>query len=73
MATNWDDVNIKCPYYKACDERQISCESVTRNSSLITIRFHSREQKEEHMSQFCNSRFDSCCICALCERKYDQK
>lgn len=71
MATQWDDIDVRCPYYNKHDKMSISCEGIDNASSGIKMMFKTKEGRRKHMGTYCNNGYSECSINKLCEKKYD--
>ena len=70
MATDWNDVDVLCPFYRRTEGRRISCEGLLVNS-VIQQRFRDERSKGMFMRRYCNSAWEDCPIAIMIdEAKY---
>lgn len=69
--TQYSDVNIKCPFYKAANDkkRTLICEGA---ESGTQIRFSLRqgERYQRYRERYCEGDFESCPYYRAADRKY---
>jgi hypothetical protein len=66
MATMFDDVDARCPYYQSSDKKKISCEGIT-DECIISLNFLTSEKRDEHRRIFCDARYRNCEIHKMLE------
>lgn len=71
MATDWEDVDVKCPFYRRKDQRQLQCEGPKRSQRLILC-FHDGKARDVHMGRYCCGRYQTCPLYPVAEAKYGQ-
>lgn len=71
MSTTYQDVDVKCPYYKGHTASGISCEGLT-DDSIINLWFNSHKPKSCHMEAYCKKRYRYCEIARMLEAKYEE-
>lgn len=72
MATMYEDVYVRCPFFHCGDERKISCEGIT-DGCITTLEFNSKEKKRLHRRIFCNERYTNCEIYRMLEEIYEDE
>jgi hypothetical protein len=70
MATMFDDVDARCPYFKGSGERKVMCEGITDDCNTI-LDFRNRESRNKHRELFCDRKYENCEIYRALEEKYD--
>ena len=73
MATTWQSVHVRCPFYRSDGEREISCEGLWPGTTLTVTRFRAPRQTLEHMQRLCMSRYTQCRLYSRIEEKYEDK
>lgn len=69
MPTTFDDVYVKCPFFKTSDKRNITCEGIT-NDCVVKLVFFSEKKKNFHHNIFCRENFKKCEVYIMLEKKY---
>lgn len=71
MATTYNSVHVKCPFYKTETKkaRSLTCEGATDGSSF-TVRFVRDEYYEAHRQSYCCSVYTECSYYKLIVKKY---
>ena len=69
MPTLFDDVDVKCPFFKASDKRQVTCEGIT-DDCIIKLVFFSEKKRNSHHRIFCCENYKKCEIYRMLEEKY---
>ena len=69
MPTSYDDVDVKCPFFKGSDKRKVMCEGIT-DDCIIKLIFFSELKRNCHHSIFCCEHFTKCEIYRMLEGKY---
>lgn len=69
MPTIFDDVDVRCPFFKASDKRKISCEGIT-DDCILKLIFFSEKKRNLHHRIFCCEHFKKCEIYRMLEEKY---
>jgi hypothetical protein len=72
MATMYDDVDARCPYYQSSDKRRISCEGIA-DGCITSLHFLSQEKRNEHRRIFCDAKYENCEIHKMLEEKYSDE
>jgi hypothetical protein len=70
MATYFDDVDAKCPFFRSCGKRKVSCEGVT-DDCITCLIFISEQKRNLHREIFCNARYQNCEIYRMLMEKYE--
>lgn len=72
---NFEDADVKCPFFLKTDTASIFCEgveddmatkSIFRTSSGVLL----NKKKEEYMCRFCNKDYESCLVYQMLMKKY---
>lgn len=71
MASNYEDVDILCPFFRELTKKSISCEGLT-DDSIIKQWFEIPKNKEIHANVFCKKSYKSCEIFMMLEKKYEE-
>ncbi len=61
MAKHYDDMRVKCPFFKYYDDAIISCEGVEVKTSTH-IAFSSPEKRRAYMKAKCQANHSGCII-----------
>lgn len=71
MATMYDDVDAKCPYFRSSDKREITCEGIA-DGCITALKFESQKKRNLHRSVFCDAKYKNCEIFRMLEEKYEE-
>lgn len=72
MATLYDQVNAKCPFFHGGDRKRITCDGITEDCITIT-EFNTKQARNQHRHIFCDSmKYKNCEIYQMLEKKYDE-
>ena len=71
MATTYNDVEIKCPFFREQTSSCISCEGLTEDS-IIKLWFALQASKDLHRNAFCQGKYNYCEIYRMLEAKYEE-
>jgi hypothetical protein len=72
MATMFDDVDAKCPYFHSSNKREITCEGIT-DGCITALKFESQSKRNLHRSVFCDAKYENCEIFRMLEEKYEDE
>ena len=70
MPTMYEDVDVKCPFFRSGGKKKLTCEGIT-DDFTISLNFFTRNKKLLHCEIFCNEHFKCCEIYRLLEEKYE--
>lgn len=70
MPTMYEDVDVKCPFFRSSGKRKLTCEGIT-DDFTISLNFITRDKKCLHCKIFCNEHFEKCEIYRMLEEKYE--
>ena len=70
--TRFDDVDVKCPFYKGSNEKKISCEGIT-DDCIIILSFNSKAKRDIQKEIFCNQKYKNCEVCRMLLEKYEDQ
>lgn len=70
MPTMYDDVNAKCPFFQHSNKQKITCEGIT-DGCITNLEFKTKEKRNRHRRQFCDSEYKNCKIYKVLEEKYE--
>lgn len=70
LFTRFDDIDVVCPFFKASNEKQISCEGIAEESILI-LSFNNKKDRNFHKTVFCDKKCENCEIYRMLEKKYE--
>ena len=68
MATNWESVDVGCPFFRATDGSFIRCEGIAGVS--VTMIFTGRQERFAFLEQHCNCRWAECPLHKAIADKY---
>ena len=71
MPTMFDDVDAKCPFFKASGTRKVSCEGIT-DDCIINLMFISEPKRNLHRKLFCDAKYQNCEIHKMLMEKYEE-
>ena len=71
MPTMFDDVNAQCPFYIGSSKQKIMCEGVT-DGCITNLEFKTKDKRNRHRRQFCDSKYKDCRIYRVLEEKYEK-
>lgn len=71
MATNWEAVQVQCPFYLHHDKKNVRCEGLWGCSSM-TITFTGVRRRLEHMQRLCMGPYTQCSLYSQLEKKYEE-
>ena len=71
MYSRFDDVDVKCPFFKGSDDKRISCEGVV-NGSIIIVAFSSKNKRNIQKNTFCDHKYENCELYCAIKEKYDE-
>ena len=75
MATNYEDINVKCPFFKKIDNRKnvkrIRCEGITDTNSTL-IDFERTKDMILHKEKYCDCKFKHCPLYKVLDKKYPE-
>lgn len=69
MGTNWAEVNVQCPYFRATSDRCVRCEGAIPGT-VSTTAFRSCKGRKVHMERLCCGRYWECPQYQAADRKY---
>ncbi len=69
MATSYNSVNVKCPFYITDDSKSITCEGFKTGCDTRN-RFKNKNNKDVHMEEHCQKDYKKCGIYKLASEKY---
>lgn len=69
MATMFDDVDAKCPYFHSSNKREITCEGIA-DGCITALKFESQNKRNLHRSVFCDAKYKNCEVYRMLEEKY---
>ena len=67
-----EDERVRCPYYKAEQQRQLRCEGLSEGNRLHLC-FTGGRGLWEYKQRHCRSRWQSCPIARMLDEKYEEK
>lgn len=70
MATQYNDVQVVCPFFIAQQDRIIKCEGVNDNNTIV-LKFKDTASLNEYKEQFCDSCYQKCRVCKMLGEKYE--
>lgn len=74
MPSRWDDVIIKCPYFRSMDERKprcyITCDGGMQDIG-IQMMFADRETRQRHTLRYCAGDHWNCPACMAIDFWYE--
>ena len=71
MATMYDDVEAKCPFFIRSGHNHITCEGATENCVTV-LQFEKKEKRNQHRRCYCDDNYGSCVICKMLNSKYEK-
>lgn len=71
MATMFDDVEVKCPFFLSSSKRKITCEGIT-DDCTTTLHFQSQEKRNKQCRIFCDDKYERCEIYRMLSEKYEE-
>lgn len=70
----YQDVNVKCPFYKRAIKnsrvRIVVCEGPLKKTS-VTLKFHNGRDMEQHLKSCCEQAYELCPLFKMAEKKYE--
>ena len=72
MPESYISKNVLCPFYHKETQNKISCEGVSKDSSLNVI-FTSIEKRKNYEKRFCCADYKQCYIVRMLLEKWDDK
>ena len=73
MPTTWESVEVRCPFYRENQQRQLTCEGLWPGSTQTVIKFRGSGQTREHMQRLCMGRYTQCRLYGCIEEKYEDR
>lgn len=71
MPESYISKNVRCPFYRKEKQNKISCEGVTKESSLNLI-FPSIEKRKHYEERFCCADYKRCYIAHMLIDKWEK-
>lgn len=71
MPYHYEDVDVKCPFFRRQTVVSISCEGLTDEMG-IKLCFQNAKAKDIHAVTFCNAKYKYCEIYEMLEKKYEE-
>lgn len=71
MPTQYEDADVKCPFFRRQTTVSITCEGLTEDS-VIRLCFTSGKAKDLQARIFCEKRYKNCEIYTMLEKKYEE-
>ena len=68
---DWGSADVKCPFWRGSNERNICCEGARRGET-IRRRLPHKRGREREMLRFCCQNYTDCEFYKIAERKYDE-
>ncbi len=68
--SSFDDIYVKCPYFYNFDKKDIRCEGLCGDSTIIT-RFTRRRDMENFAEGFCYKYPNECMVSRALDKKYE--
>ena len=72
MANNFDDANVKCPFFSKTKNERIICEGIT-DECISVLKFENKKELDKHKTRYCNSHYTECALYKAVEGKYVEK
>ena len=70
--TDFDSVDVKCPFYKYEVNSRIACEGIRGECELLSVSFGGRMKKKEYKKKYCESMdYGRCAVAELIEKQYE--
>ncbi len=69
MGSDWRDVEVRCPFYKAMGIGEIKCEGISADNAIYLV-FSTREGFAQHREKFCFANYEKCAIAKMLDAKY---
>lgn len=60
MATTYESVNVKCPFYKEDARNQIRCEGICETSTSTVHMFRDQKTRLKYQKKYCEARYKDC-------------
>lgn len=70
MPYNFDDVLVRCPYFRYRGKLDIVCESAMDEGTTSSHRFKTVRARKAHQERYCNGDYTQCRHCQATDRKY---
>jgi hypothetical protein len=70
MSTMFDDVEVRCPFFRSSGKRKITCEGIT-DDCTTTLNFSSHEKRDIQCRVFCDDKYEYCEIYRMLREKYE--
>ena len=70
MATMYDYVNVRCPFFVASGKCKIACEGLTEGSN-ICLSYQTFEMRNAQRQRYCDSNYEECEIAKILNKKYE--
>ena len=71
MATSWNSVHVRCPFYLYDEKNKIQCEGLLPRSKLTT-HFWNIAEKDLHLALYCYKGYPECDIFKALYAKYEE-
>lgn len=72
MANNFEDANVKCPFFSKTKNERIICEGIT-DECISVLKFENKKGLERYKIRHCDSNYEKCHLYKALEEKYDEK
>ncbi len=70
MGTDYESVDVKCPFYITEDRKKIFCEGLEKGSRTA-LEFRGSKFKENVKEKYCNGDYEKCKLYNLINQKYE--
>lgn len=71
MATNYEDVDVQCPFFIGEQGLVLRCEGLV--GAVTLHRFKNSQRKADHMKNCCQNNYYECKLCRALDAQYDDK
>lgn len=72
MANNFEDANVKCPFFSNTRNERIICEGIT-DECISVLKFENKNGLNRYKTRHCESNYEKCHLYKALEEKYDEK
>lgn len=70
MPYNYDDKNVRCPFYQYERDNKIYCEGLIKNS-VTSTNFKNKSALKEHKNGICSEAYKDCPLYKALTKKYE--
>lgn len=72
MSKRTESSIVLCPFYHSEDKQKIFCEGI-ENGTAVHLAFDNQSHAKEYRAFYCCSKYKSCLINQMQERRYDEE